>query len=313
MIYISELIGTKHPIIQGGMGNISHPSLAIAVSEAGGLGTIGAGTMDPSIVEDMIQKIKANTSKPFAVNLPISVHPECKKIIDLIISYQVPVVTLSAGNPTPFIDVLKRNGCIVMCVVANEKQAKKAEKQGADLIIAEGYEAAGINSSEELTTFTLIPKITSSVSIPVIAAGGIGDGRGLLAAMALGASGVQLGTRLIATKEAQVHSSYKEALLTATSLDTIIVGRTHNKIRRVLKTPYTRELAKKEATLTRAEYDELTDEIHHTRSAIEGNLNEGHLNAGQVASMIQDIPSVKELLERMLEEARQIYRENFPL
>lgn len=313
MTHLNKLLGIKCPIIQGGMGNISHPSLTIAVSEAGGLGTLGAGTMDAGTIEEMIQNIKAETSNPFAVNLPLSVHPNCQKIIDLIISYQVPIVTLSAGNPAPFIEPLKLGGCIVMCVVSNEKQALKAEKHGADIVIAEGYEAAGINSNEELTTFTLIPKIASSVSIPVIAAGGIGDGRGMLAAMALGASGVQLGTRLIATREAEVHQSYKSALLDATSSGTMILGRTYHKIRRVLKTPYTEELLKKEPILTSSEYDELTDENHHIQSAIEGNLNEGHLNAGQVSSIIHDIPSVKELIDRMMKEAKHTSEKNVSL
>ncbi|UOQ92442.1 nitronate monooxygenase [Halobacillus shinanisalinarum] len=310
---LTKKLGVNLPFIQGGMGNISHASLAIAVSEAGGLGTIGVGTLNPDIVEQMILDIRRKTSKPFAVNIPLTVQPYVKEILSLIINHQVPVVSLSAGNPVPYIEPLKAENVVVMCVVANDKQAKKAEAAGADIIIAEGYEAAGINSLEELTTFTLIPKVTSSVNIPVAAAGGIGDGRGVLAAMTLGAQGVQLGTRLIATQDAQVHPAYKEALCAAGSDGTMIVGRHYKQIRRILKTPYGEHLlASEKEQLPLNTYLEKTDETHHIRGAIEGKLNEGHVNAGQISTIIEDIPTVRDLFTRLIREAQQASENNFP-
>ncbi|MFD2923075.1 NAD(P)H-dependent flavin oxidoreductase [Halobacillus naozhouensis] len=301
------------PFIQGGMGNISHASLAIAVSEAGGLGTIGAGTLHPEKVERMIQDIRHGTSEPFAVNIPLTVNPYVKDILALIKKHAVPIVSLSAGNPAPYIEPLKAENVVVMCVVANDKQAKKAESAGADVIIAEGYEAAGINAREELTTFTLIPKVTSSVDIPVVAAGGIGDGRGVAAAMSLGAQGVQLGTRLIATEDAQVHSAYKEALRSAGSDGTIIVGRPYKQVRRILKTPYGEHLLHSEKEkMPLNTYLEKTNETRHITGAIEGKLTEGHVNAGQIATMIEDIPTVQELFTRMIREAQLASEHHFP-
>ncbi|WP_163527319.1 NAD(P)H-dependent flavin oxidoreductase [Halobacillus ihumii] len=302
---ITKILNVDLPFIQGGMGNISHASLAVAVSEAGGLGTIGAGTLAPEKVEQMILDIRRETSKPFAVNIPLAVQPYVKDILSLIKKHQVPVVALSAGNPAPYIEPLRAENVVVMCVVANEKQARKAEAAGADIVIAEGYEAAGINAKEELTTFTLLPKVTASVNIPVVAAGGIGDGRGVLAALSLGAQGVQLGTRLIATKDAQVHPAYKEALCSAGSDGTMIVGRPYQQVRRILKTPYGQHLLDSEKEKIPLEsYLEKTDESRHILGAIEGKLNEGHVNAGQISAMIEDIPTVQELFTRMIQEAQ---------
>ena len=213
MNLVCEQLKIRYPIIQGGMGNISHAALTAAVSEAGGLGTIGCGTMKPVEVEKIILETKEMTSQPFAINIALTVNPYMLELIELVIKHQIPVVSLSAGNPAPFIPILHQHGIKVIVVVASVKHAQKAEAAGADLLVAEGFEAAGINSSLELTTFTLIPQITNAVSIPVIAAGGIGDGKGLAAALMLGASGVQMGTRFIATKEAQLHDNYKESLL----------------------------------------------------------------------------------------------------
>lgn len=311
---LTKLLNIEYPLIQGGMGNISHAALASAVSNAGGLGTIGAGTLEPDTVEKMLQDSRSQTKMPFAVNLPLAVQPYIEEIIDLIVKYDVPVVTLSAGNPSPYIQHFKDNNVVVMCVVANDKQAKKAEDSGADVIIAEGYEAAGINSAEELTTFTLIPKISSCVQVPVVAAGGIGNGQGVAAAMSLGAQGVQLGTRLIATKEAQVHTAYKEAICEAGSDGTIIVGRTYNRIRRILKTPYSDQILQFEKEKQPVDvYLKKTNEIHHRIGAIEGKLSKGHVNAGQISSLIEDIPSVEVLFNRMMFEARESLETNLSM
>ncbi len=205
MKYICDQLSITYPIIQGGMGNISNASLTAAVSEAGGLGTIGCGTMRPEEIETIILETKNRTQRPFALNIAISVTPYIQELVQLAIQHQIPVVSLSAGNPVSIIPELHQHGIKVIAVVASVKHAQKAEAAGADLLVAEGFEAAGINSNLELTTFTLIPQITNAVSIPVIAAGGIGDGKGMAAAFMLGASGVQMGTRLIATKEAPFH------------------------------------------------------------------------------------------------------------
>lgn len=301
-----EILKIKLPIIQGGMGNISNAPLTAAVSNAGGLGTIGAGTMQPEEVENIITQTKTLTEQPFAVNVALSVSPYTREILTLIIKHKVPVVSLSAGNPAPFIPKLKEHGITVICVVASPKQAIKAEKAGADIIVAEGYEAAGINSNLETTTMTLIPQIADVVSIPIAAAGGIGNGKGLAAALALGASGVQMGTRLIATKEAPFHPHYKNTILAADDQGTVIVGRTVGRVRRVLRTPYAHHLLQKEQEgVTLEEFNNLTTENHHIKGAVEGELEQGFINGGQISSVISTIPSVNELFEQMMEEAKQ--------
>ena len=193
----------------------------------------------------------------------------------------------------------------VIVVVASVKHAQKAEAAGANLLVAEGFEAAGINSSLELTTFTLIPQISNAVSIPVIAAGGIGDGKGLAAALMLGASGVQMGTRFIATKEARLHDNYKERLLGASGTDTRIVGRTVGRVRRVLQSSYVERISQAEKEgLSLEEFNEITSENHHIKGAVLGDLQNGYINSGQVAGLINSIPTVNELLESMMEEAK---------
>ena len=301
-----DILGIDLPIIQGGMGNISNAALTASVSNAGGLGTIGAGTMRPEEVEEIIIQTKAMTGRPFAVNVALSVSPHTKEILTLIIKHKVPVVSLSAGNPSPYIPKLKEHGVKIISVVASPKQAIKAEKAGADIIVAEGYEAAGINSSLETTTMTLIPQVADAVSIPIAAAGGIGNGSGLAAAMALGASGVQMGTRLIATKEAPFHPLYKNAILEADDQGTVIVGRTVGRVRRVLRTPYANHLIHKENEgITLEEFNELTTEDHHIKGAVEGELEKGFINGGQIVSVISSIPSVNELFKQMMVDAKK--------
>ncbi|NLP49908.1 DUF561 domain-containing protein [Bacillus sp. RO1] len=303
---LQEILNINFPIIQGGMGNISNAPLTAAVSNAGGLGTIGAGTMKPEEVDEIIKQTKKLTDKPFAVNVALSVSPYTKEVLKLIIKHEVPVVSLSAGNPAPYIPKLKEHGVTVICVVASPKQAMKAENADADIIVAEGYEAAGINSNLETTTMTLIPQVVEAVSIPVVAAGGIGDGKGLAAALALGASGVQMGTRLIATKEAPFHNHYKNSILAADDQGTVVVGRTVGRVRRVLRTPYAELLLKKETEgITLEEFNLLTTEDHHIKGAVEGELEQGFINGGQISSIIKTIPTVSELFEQMVTEARK--------
>ncbi|WP_019413734.1 nitronate monooxygenase family protein [Paenisporosarcina sp. TG20] len=304
MKYVCEMLGIDYPIIQGGMGNISNSKLAIAVSEAGGLGTIGCGTMTPMEVEKIILETKKQTNKNFAVNIAISVSSYTNELIDLVIKHKVPIISLSAGNPAPYITKIHEHGVTVIALVASVKHALKAQEAGADILVAEGFEAAGINSSLELTTFTLIPQIVNSVTIPVVAAGGIGDGKGLAAALMLGASGVQIGTRLIATKEAPFHDVYKNNLVAASDTETIIVGRSVGRLRRLLKTNYSKKLNELEKSgITPEQFGELTSEKQHVKGAIEGDMDNGFINSGQIAGLITHIPSVRELLYGMMEEA----------
>lgn len=302
---LTKLLNIQYPIIQGGMGNISNAPLAAAVSEAGGLGTIGVGTMTPEEVEQILIDMKKRTNKPFAVNIPISVTDFLKEMLTLVIKYQVPVVSLSAGNPAPFIKKMHESNIKVIAVVASVKHALKAESAGVDVVVAEGYEAAGINSPYESTTLTLIPQIVDNVSIPVVAAGGIADGRGLAAMLTLGASGVQMGTRFIATKEAPFHEAYKEKLLSSDDTSTVIVGRSVGRIRRLLQAPYTEKLLDFEKNgMSVEEYLTLTSEDYHKKGALEGDTMEGFMNAGQIAGLVDDIPTVKQLLDKMMDDAK---------
>lgn len=311
MNILCEVLGIKYPVFQGGMGNISNAPLTSAVSEAGGLGTIGAGTMTPIELEQIIIETKERTNKPFAVNIAISVSPHVEEIVELLIKHDVPVVSLSAGDPTPFIERFHNAGIKIITVVGSVRHALKAEAAGTDIIVAEGYEAAGINSNYESTTLTLIPQIVDKVKVPVVAAGGIGDGRGLAAMLVLGASGVQIGTRFIATKEAPFSQEYKNKILSATDTDTVIVGRTVKRVRRVLKTPYSKKLLEYEGSsdYTLEKFSELTSEKYHIIGAVEGKMEEGFINGGQIAGLIYDIPTVKELLDRMVEEAKSCINE----
>ncbi|MHA6252251.1 NAD(P)H-dependent flavin oxidoreductase [Oceanobacillus sp. CAU 1775] len=304
---LCEILKIRYPIIQGGMGNISNAPLTIAVSEAGGLGTIGVGTMEPLEVEKIIQETKEGTNNPFAVNIPINVTPYLKEMLSLVLKYKVPVVSLSAGNPVPFIKKLQDHDVKVITVCASVKQAKKVADAGADIIVAEGYEAAGINSAFETTTLTLIPQITDQVDVPVVAAGGIADGRGLAAMLMLGASGVQMGTRFIATEESPFHMTYKNQIIQANDHGTTIVGRSVGKIRRILRTPYSEKLLTSEEKGMQPEaFDEMTTEERHKIGALEGSIDEGFMNSGQVAGLISDIIPVKDLLEKTMREANEV-------
>lgn len=303
---LCNVLSIQYPIIQGGMGDISSAKLAAAISEAGGLGTIGCGTSTIEEVERKITDLKSMTSRPFAVNIAINVTPYIEGLIELVIKHQVPVISLSAGNPSPYIQLLHDNGIKVMAIIASVKHALKAEEAGADIVVAEGFEAAGINSPLELTTMTLIPQITANVQIPVVAAGGIGDGKGLAAALVLGAEGVQMGTRFIATQEMQAHELYKQRLVDASDVETRIIGRKVGRVRRVLTNDYVATLEKRENEgMTLEEFNEATTEEQHKLGAIKGDMQNGYINSGQVAGLIDDVPTVQELLERMMEEAKE--------
>lgn len=305
---LAEILKIDYPILQGGMGNISNAPLTAAVSEAGALGTIGVGTMSVKEVESIIIETKNRTAKPFALNIPIAITPHLQEMVRLVVKHKVHAVSLSAGNPTPLIPYFHEHGVKVICVVASKKQAMKAEDAGADILVGEGYEAAGINSNLETTTLALIPQLVDAVSIPVVAAGGIGDGRGLASMLALGASGVQMGTRLIATQESPFHENYKSSLLDAKDDSTVIVGRSVGKVRRVMKTPYSADLIRKEKEGVPAEeFGQLTSEVYHRIGALEGKLDQGFINGGQVSGLVSDIPTVKELIEKMMGDVDRIF------
>ncbi|MGE6755793.1 NAD(P)H-dependent flavin oxidoreductase [Rossellomorea sp. NPDC071047] len=305
---LTNVLHIKYPIIQGGMGNISNAALTAAISEAGALGTIGVGTMGVKEVEGIIVETKKRTRKPFALNIPISITPHLKEMIRLVVTHGLPVVSLSAGNPAPFIPYFHEHNVKVICVVASKKQGKKAEYAGADVIVAEGYEAAGINSNLETTTLALIPQLVDTVDIPVVAAGGIGDGRGLASMLALGASGVQMGTRFIATQEAPFHENYKTTLVEAKDDSTVIVGRSVGKVRRIMKTPYAAQLIQKEQEgVAFEEFSQMTSEDYHRVGALEGKMDQGFINGGQVSGLVSDVPTVKELVERMMNDAQGIF------
>jgi enoyl-[acyl-carrier protein] reductase II len=305
---LTNVLHIKYPIIQGGMGNISNAPLTAAISEAGALGTIGVGTMSVEEVEGIIVETKKRTNKPFALNIPISITPHLKEMVGLVVTHGIPVVSLSAGNPSPLIPYFHEYNVKVICVVASKKQGMKAEDAGADVIVAEGYEAAGINSNLETTTLALIPQLVDTVKIPVVAAGGIGDGRGLAAMLALGACGVQMGTRFIATQEAPFHDNYKATLVDAKDDSTVIVGRSVGRVRRVMKTPFAAELLQKEQEgVALEEFSQMTSEDYHRVGAIEGKLDKGFINGGQVSGLVSDVPTVKELIERMIDDAQGIF------
>ncbi|WP_214767197.1 MULTISPECIES: DUF561 domain-containing protein [unclassified Exiguobacterium] len=300
MSRLCELLQIRVPIIQGGMGNVSHAALTAAVSNAGGLGTLGCGTRSPEEMRRLIEQTRQLTTHPIALNIAIGVSPHTEALIELAIAEQIPVVSLSAGNPAPYTERLRTAGITTIAVIASVKHALKAETAGVDLLVAEGVEAAGINSPLELTTLTLVPQIVDQVTLPVIAAGGIGDGRGLAAAWMLGASGVQFGTRLIATQEAAVHANYKNHLVEATDLETRIIGRSVGRVRRVLNGPYVAAL---QGVSSLDEFNAKTTEAYHVTGAVDGDEVNGYVNAGLVSGLVTDIPTVSELFERMQQEA----------
>ncbi|RLQ97413.1 NAD(P)H-dependent flavin oxidoreductase [Falsibacillus albus] len=300
---LTNILGISYPVIQGGMGNISNAQLTAAVSNAGGLGTIGAGTMTPEKVEELIIRTKELTTHPFAVNIPMMVNAHVKEMVSLILKHRVPVVSLSAGNPAPLIPIFHEFGVKVMTVVGTVKHAVKAADAGSDIIVAEGYEAAGINSPNESTTMTLIPQVVAAINKPVAAAGGIGDGRGLLAVCALGAQGVQMGTRFIATQDAPFSDEYKKRVLGADDTSTMIIGRSVGKIRRVLAGSYAKNLRELEnQNISVEEFNKATDEDFHCAGALNGDEENGFMNSGQIAGLIHSLPTVQELIEGMMTE-----------
>jgi len=298
---IKELFGIKYPIIQGGMIWCSGWELASAVSNAGGLGLIGSGSMYPEILREHIQKCKKATSKPFGVNIPL-IYPNIEEHINIIIEEGVKIVFSSAGNPKKYTSYLQQNGIIVVHVIANTKFALKCVEAGVDAIVAEGFEAGGHNGKDEITTMCLIPKIADEVNIPVIAAGGIGDGRAMLAAMSLGADGVQIGSRFAVCKESSAHENFKNYVFDAKEGQTDLTLKEITAVR-LLKNDFYNKV--QEAYLKNATDDELKELLGRGRAKkgmFEGDLSEGELEIGQVSSMINKMQTSKEIINEIIDD-----------
>jgi enoyl-[acyl-carrier protein] reductase II len=298
---ITALFSINFPIIQAGMIWCSGWELASAVSNAGGLGIIGSGSMYPEILEEQVLKCKAATDKPFAVNLPM-LYPDIEKHIETIIKHKVPIVFTSAGNPKTWTAHLKSHGIIVVHVVSSVKFALKAQDAGVDAIVAEGFEAGGHNGRDETTTLVLIPKVAKEITIPLIAAGGIGTGRQMLAAMALGADAVQIGSRFVATPESSAHQNFKNVVVNAQEGDTQLTLKELTPVR-LVKNEFYHQLEKAYENCATAE--ELTQILGRGRAKkgmFEGDLVDGELEIGQVASLIDKIIPAAEVVKEIMTE-----------
>ena len=285
---ITQLFKIKYPIIQGGMVWVSGWKLASAVSNAGGLGLIGAGSMYPEVLREHIQKCKKATNKPFGVNVPM-LYPQVDELMDIIIEEDVKIVFTSAGNPKTWTSFLKNKSIIVVHVVSSVKFALKAQLAGVDAIVCEGFEAGGHNGREESTTFTLIPMVKEQVDIPVIAAGGIGNGRGMLAAMVLGADGVQIGSRFAATPESSAHTNFKQTILDVKDGDTHLTLKELAPVRLVKNKFYEEIQELYQKNPTREELKDLLGRARAKKGIFEGDLVNGELEIGQIAGIIHKL------------------------
>ncbi len=307
---ICELLQIKYPLIQGGMIWCSGWELASAVSNAGGLGVIGSGSMYPEILREQIRKCKAATDKPFAVNVPL-LYPDLDAHIAIIIEEKVPIVITSAGNPATYTPLFKENGLKVMHVIANVKFAQKAESAGVDAVVAEGFEAGGHNGREETTTLCLVPLIKASVKIPVIAAGGISGGAAMAAVLCLGADGVQMGSRFAATLESSAHEGFKQEIVKAGDGATALTLKEITPVR-LLKNSFYGQV--QQAYERGADKDALSSLLGRGRAKkgmFEGDLDEGELEIGQVSAQINEIVSAKEVVEQTIKECVAVLQNTY--
>ncbi len=298
---ITDLFGINLPIVQAGMVWTSGWRLASAVSNAGGLGLIGSGSMYPDVLREHIRKCRAATDKPFGVNIPL-LYADIDKHMEIVMEEGVKIIFTSAGNPKTWTGVLKEKGVTVVHVVSSSKFAKKAEEAGCDAVVAEGFEAGGHNGREETTTFVLLPLVRQAVSIPVLGAGGIATGRQMLAAMVLGADGVQVGSRFVASEEASVHNNFKKAVLDATEGDTLLSLKQVVPVR-LMKNRFFREV--EEAEKRGADVQELAALLGRGRAKkgmFEGDIENGELEIGQVSAMLHDILPAGMIVEQMWKE-----------
>lgn len=305
---ITSLFNIRYPLIQAGMIWCSGWELASAVSNAGGLGIIGSGSMYPEILEEHIIKCKAATDKPFAVNLPM-LYPNIEEHIQTIIKHKVPVVFTSAGNPKTYTARLKEQGIKVVHVVSSVKFAKKAEEAGVDAVVAEGFEAGGHNGRDETTTLCLIPMVAKEIRIPLIAAGGIGTGRGMLAALNLGADGVQIGSRFVATPESSAHEHFKNVVINAQEGDTMLTLKELTPVRLIKNDFYQRVEQAYEECATPEELNELLGRGRAKKGMFEGDLVEGELEIGQISGLIREIKPAAEIVAEIITEYKQALTE----
>ena len=298
---ITSLFGIKYPIISGGMVWCSGWRLASAVSNAGGLGLIGAGSMHPETLREHIQKCKAATDKPFGVNVPL-MYPDIETIMDIIISEGVKIVFTSAGNPKLWTKKLQDNGIKVAHVISSSKFALKCEEAGVDLVVAEGFEAGGHNGREETTTMVLIPQVRKSISIPLIAAGGIGTGSAMLAAFALGAEGIQMGTRFALTQESSASKEFKELCINLKEGDTILSLKKLSPTRLIKNDFYNIVQEAEDRGATAEEMRGILGRGRAKKGIFEGDLSEGELEIGQVSSLIEDLPTAADVVNSVIDE-----------
>ncbi len=305
---VTKLFNIDYPIVQAGMVWASGWRLASAVSNAGALGIIGSGSMYPEVLREHIQKYKAACSKPFAVNVPL-LYPDIDKHIQVILEEKVPIVFTSAGNPKTWTSILKQNGITVVHVVSSSKFAVKAQEAGCDAVVAEGFEAGGHNGREETTTMVLVPAVCAAVDIPVLAAGGIATGRQMLAAMVLGADGVQVGSRFVASPEASSHNNFKNLVVAAQEGDTYLSLKQLTPVR-LMKNHFFEQVqqAEKKCASTE-ELEQLLGKGRAKRGMFEGNLDEGELEIGQVSAIIKNIKPAAEIVQEMYKEYEDALRQ----
>lgn len=298
---ITDLFGIRYPIIQAGMIWASGWKLAAAVSEAGGLGIIGAGSMYPETLREHIQKYKQACDKPFAVNLPL-LYPDIDKHVAVILEEKVPIVFTSAGNPKTWTSTFKEQGLTVVHVVSSAKFARKCQDAGVDAVVAEGFEAGGHNGREETTTLCLIPSVRQCIDIPLIAAGGIATGRAMYAMMALGAEGVQMGSRFVCSPEASSHQAFKDTVVAANEGDTLLTLKKLTPVRLIKNQFYKQVQEAEDGCATRDELQDILGRARSKRGMFEGDLNEGELEIGQISSIITGIKPAGEIVQEVWQE-----------
>lgn len=302
---ITKLFNIKYPLIQAGMVWVSGYKLASAVSNSGGLGLIGAGSMYPDILREHIQKCKKATKKPFGVNIPLF-YPDLEEILQIIIEEKVKIVFTSAGNPKLFTSFLKSHGITVAHVVSSVKFALKSEEAGVDVIVAEGFEAGGHNGREETTTFTLIPMVKEKISIPLIAAGGIASGRGMLAAMVLGADGVQIGSRFVASEESSAHINFKNTVVETEDGGTQLTLKELTPVRLIKNNFYKRVLDLYRQNPSIEQLKELLGRARAKKGMFEGDMENGELEIGQIAGLIHQIKPAAEIVDEIISEFNRV-------
>ena len=302
---ICSILGIKYPIFQGGMAWVSESTLVAAVSNAGGLGILAGANAPASHIRDQIRKTKELTNKPFGLNIML-LSENADELSDIAIEEGIKVITTGAGNPGKYMEKWKNAGIVVIPVVASVALAKRMERCGADAVIAEGCESGG--HVGKLTTMTLLPQVVDAVNIPVIGAGGIGDGRGITAAFALGASGIQVGTRFLASEECQIHENYKNAVIKSKDIDTVVTGRCTGHPVQVLKNKLAKEYLKLEGNNATADELEEIGKGALKKAVVDGDVENGSLMAGQISGMVKKIQSVKEIIEEMFNEYEEVKR-----